>query len=297
MDMPSAVGLQALVGAQRAAVQKSAQDRAALTQYPPTQYLELEGQPCVLKWAQPKPWARVRSGLAALGCWLAFGERVAPAALRSGGGVQLEAQRLRALRMAGRQVPRVLWQDEDCMVLEAVGTSLDRIVPQLVAAEKMALFERVADDLANWHRSGHWHGGAQLRNVTLHGNLLYRIDFEERHGHVLPAPVSCVYDMLLFFGDALARLDAAQVLPQGERLMQRYLDLLPQAQRAAIKKCLKRLLRVLAPLVWLDACWPYLTRRRDKQRVLRFARVAARVLLSSPRNSQFRQGLSRLPEA
>jgi len=276
MDMPSASGLQTLVATNRVAVQKTAQRRTA-----PTQYLELGGQPCVLKWAQPKPWARMRSWLAALGCWLALGERVVPSALRS--GIRFEAQRLRELHNAGRQVPRVLWQDEDCMVLEAVGTSLDRIVPQLAVAEKMALFERVADDLADWHRSGHWHGGAQLRNVTLHGNLLYRIDFEERHGHVLPAPASCVYDMLLFFGDALARLDAAQVLPQGGRLMQRYLNQLPDAQQAAIKTLLKRLLRLLVPLVWLDACWPYLTRRRDKQRVVRFARVARGCC--PPRNS------------
>jgi len=101
------------------------------------------------------------------------------------GGIQAEAQRLRALHAAGRRVPRVLLQDRDYLVLSAVGTSLDRIVPQLMTTEKIALFEQVADDLADWHNSGHWHGGAQLRNVTLHQNTLYRIDFEERHSHVL----------------------------------------------------------------------------------------------------------------
>jgi len=246
------------------------------TQMPP-QHVKFEGQWCVIKWIQPKPWAAVRCWLAALGCALAFGERIAPASLRTG-GIQAEAQRLRALRAVGRRVPQVLLQDRDYLVLSAVGTSLDRIVPQLTTAEKIALFEQVADDLADWHNHGHWHGGAQLRNVTLHQNTLYRIDFEERHGHVLSTAATRAYDMLLFFGDALARLDAAQAISQGERLMQRYLDQMPEAEQIALQKRLQRLRRWLAPLVWLDAHFPSLTRKRDKQRVVRFAKVVNQIL-------------------
>jgi len=269
MNTPSAAKLHAVV-------RGASKNGARQTRMSP-QHIQIEGQWYVVKWMQRKPWAVVRSCLAALACRMAFGERVTPSTLRTR-GIQTEAQRLRALHADGRRVPKVLLQHEEYLVLSAVGTSLDRIIPQLLAREKIDLFEQVADDLADWHNHGHWHGGAQLRNVTLHQNELYRIDFEEPHGHVLSPATTRVYDMLLFFGDALARLDAEQVIAQGERLMRRYLNHVPQTQQTAIKKQLRRLLRLLGPLVWLDAHCPYLTRRRDKQRVVRFAKVVNRVL-------------------
>jgi len=178
-------------------------------------------------------------------------------------------------------VPQVLLQTDDCLVLSAVGTSLDRVVPALPDGERLALFERVADDLADWHKNGHWHGGAQLRNVTLLRGSLYRIDFEERHGHTLSVPATRAYDLLLFFGDALSHLDGAHILPQGQTLVRRYLDQLPDPERAQILLCLRRLVCVLRPLVWIDRRFPRLTRRRDKQRVIRFSRVVQAVLLSA----------------
>jgi len=268
MHPPSAATLHALAHASK---------RSANNAQASTQHVQCEGQWYVIKWTQRKPWATARSCLAALTCWLAFGECVAPSALRTK-GIQAEARRLRALHADGRRVPNVLLQHEDYLVLNAVGTSLDRIIPQLVAAEKIALFEQVVDDLADWHKRGHWHGGAQLRNVTLHQDKLYRIDFEEQHGHLLSPTATRVYDMLLFFGDALARLDADQAISQGERLLQRYLNQLPDAQQTATKKQLQRLLRLLRPLVWVDTHCAHLTRRRDKQRVVRFAKVVHRVL-------------------
>jgi len=273
MHAPSTAKLHALVLAARQARGKGYLEQG--------HSVEVEGQPCVLKWAQPKPWATGRSWLAMLVGWLAFGERVAPSALRTG-GLMHEARRLNGLRAAGRRVPRVLLQTDDCLVLSAVGTSLDRIVPQLTDAEKIALFERIADDLADWHVSGHWHGGAQLRNVTLYRNQLYRIDFEEQHGHVLSPVATRIYDLLLFFGDALARLNADEVLAQGCLLVQRYLNRLTEEEVAQIKQRLPRLLRLLQPLLWVDAYCPYLTRRRDKQRVLRFARVMHAILINPP---------------
>jgi len=265
--LPSTAALQALV----------AQARGAHA--PQGHCIHIDGQPCVIKWAQQKPWAAARSWLAALVCWLAFGERIAPSALRTG-GIRGEAQRLRRLLAAGRSVPRVLLQTDDCLVLSSVGIPLDRIVDGLTPEETLALFARVTDDLADWHRHGCWHGGAQLRNVMLDGDRLYRIDFEERHGDVLPAVATRVYDVLLFFGDALLHLERAQVMPQGQALVRRYLDHLPDEARAQTRQCLQRLVRVLNPLVWVDSLCPWLTRRRDKQRVVRFARVVRAVLSS-----------------
>jgi len=278
MKLSSTVTLPALAGG------------AKTCQIPPQgRLITFEGQTCILKQAQRKPWAIVRSGLAALGCWLAFGERIKPSALRTG-GIEHEAQRLRQLHEAGRRVPRIRLQTQDCLVLENVGTSLDRIVPQLLESEKIALFGRMADDLADWHASGHWHGGAQLRNATLHHGQIYRIDFEERHGLVLSPSATRVYDLLLFLGDALVQLEARHVVPQGSVLMQRYLNRLAklsdgrtaQAElaqnQAQINVLLERLLRLLQPLLWLDDHCPALTRRRDKQRVVRFARVMQSML-------------------
>jgi len=44
------------------------------------------------------------------------------------------------------------------------------------------------------------------------------------------------------------------------------------------ERLMRRLLQLLGPLVWLNAHCPYLTHRRDKQRVVRFAKVVNRVL-------------------
>lgn len=239
-----------------------------------TRLFEMEGRTFVFKRARTKPYEGARAWLAALGCRLAFGEWVAPSLLRTG-GIRQEAARLRELARAGRRVPAVVLQNDVCMVLSYVGKSFDEIVEHLSAAEKIALFERVADDLADWHRQGCWHGGAQLRNVTEQADGLYRIDFEERHGYALSAAATRAYDAFLFFGDALSHLDADEALPQGSLLLRRYLD---QVADPALRVMLCRLRRLLRPVVWADARLPSLTRKRDVQRIARFARVLQDVL-------------------
>jgi len=240
-------------------------------------FLALHGQRYVIKWAEVKPWARLRSWLAALVCWIALGERVAPAALRAG-NIKDEAERLRLLLEAGRRVPPVYLQEDDGLILGWVGESLDTVLARLNPAEKIVLFTRVLDDLADWHAHGLWHGGAQLRNVTLYQDEIYRIDFEERHGMVLSPAAVRAYDLLLFLGDALSLLQDAHVMGEGCALLQRYLAQVAPEDCAPLQGKLKRLTRVLQLLVWVDRICPRLTHRRDKQRVVRFARVARAVL-------------------
>lgn len=239
-----------------------------------TRLFEVDGTAYVFKRDRAKPWASARACLAAMGCRVVFGEWVSPALLRTG-GVRHEAARLRELGQAGRRVPAVLFQNDECLVLSCAGKSLDEIVEHVTLAEMLALFERVADDLADWHRHGDWHGGAQLRNVTEHPEGLYRIDFEERHGHVLSAAATRAYDMFLFFGDALSNLPPEEVLPSGCPLMQRYLE---QVADPALIAMLQRMLRLLQPMVWVDRHWPRLTAKRDNQRIVRFAKVLRSVL-------------------
>ena len=240
-----------------------------------TRVFELEGNKYVFKRAREKSWSGARACLAAVGCRLAFGEWVSPALLRTG-GIQQEAARLRDLARAGRRVPQVLLQTEACLVLSYVGTTFDEIVEHLDADARMDLFERVADDLADWHRHGCWHGGAQLRNVSNHPDgQLYRIDFEERHGYALSAAATQAYDVFLYFGDAFSHLDADEVLPQGAALLRRYLE---QAGNTALLGKLRRLQRLLGSLVWVDAHFPKLTRKRDTQRIVRFVKVLQKAL-------------------
>jgi len=99
MSPPSPASLQALFAeARQSRVQ--GQDNGV--------FLELHGQRYVIKWAEVKPWARLRSWLAALVCWIALGERVAPAALRAG-NIQTEAERLRQLaRLEGFRIEKEL---------------------------------------------------------------------------------------------------------------------------------------------------------------------------------------------
>jgi len=236
--------------------------------------ITVDGRLVVIKWARRKRWEGIRAWLAALGCRLVFGERVPPSRLRTGGIAQ-EAERLRALARAGRRVPDVLMQTDAALVLSWVGESLDRSMTGLSGPEKVVLLERVVDDLADWHRHGCWHGSAQLRNVTEQAGTLYRIDFEERHGHVLSSTATRAYDLLLLFGDALMRLDAHQVLPQGRRLLQRYLE---QVADPALGRVLQRLLRLLQPVLRLSTWWPRLGDKHDTQRIVRFARVLQVVL-------------------
>ena len=240
-----------------------------------TRLFELEGRKYVFKRAREKSWSRGRACLAALGCRLAFGEWVSPTLLRTG-GVQQEAARLRDLARAGRRVPTVLLQTEACIVMSYVGTTFDEIVENLSADERIALFERVADDLADWHVHGCWHGGAQLRNVSQHlDGQLYRIDFEERHGYALSTAATQAYDAFLYFGDAFSHLDAAEVLSRGGELLRRYLA---QAGNAPLLRMLHRLQKLLRPLLWVDARFPKLTQKRDTRRIVRFARVVQKEL-------------------
>jgi tRNA A-37 threonylcarbamoyl transferase component Bud32 len=67
----------------------------------------------------------------------------------------------------------------------------------LTQPARMALIERIAEDLSQFHGAGHWHGAGQLRNMTLLNGRLYRIDFEEDLEGVLPLPYRQALDVFL----------------------------------------------------------------------------------------------------
>jgi tRNA A-37 threonylcarbamoyl transferase component Bud32 len=108
-----------------------------------------------------------------------------------------EAARLNRLKAQGVAVPAVRLQLPDLLVLQDVGEPVDQALVPLPQPSRMALIERIANDLTEFHQAGHWHGAGQLRNMTLQGDRLFRIDFEEDLEGVLPLAHCQALDVLL----------------------------------------------------------------------------------------------------
>lgn len=90
-----------------------------------------------------------------------------------------EHQRLLDLGRAGEQVPRVLSYRADQLVTSDLGPTLAECLDALPLAQRLSLMEAASADLGRFHARGHWHGGAQARNITWDGQAFGRIDFEE----------------------------------------------------------------------------------------------------------------------
>jgi tRNA A-37 threonylcarbamoyl transferase component Bud32 len=123
-------------------------------------------------------------------------------------GGSVEAGRLQQLHEAGLRVPRVLGVHDGWIVLEDCGETLQSHLGRESDTKARQQALRMAlDDLLSLHAAGYWHGGAQLRNLTLRDNGLYRIDFEQAFGGRLPARLLQMYDLVLFLSSALRFAD------------------------------------------------------------------------------------------
>ncbi|GAA4332152.1 hypothetical protein GCM10023144_21740 [Pigmentiphaga soli] len=184
------------------------------------QAFDVDGWRYVMKRSRPPRWAGLRAWAGALSCLAVFGVWPAPGRLRVG-DIHHEAARLRALREQGQAVPRVYLETGNHLVFEYCGLTVERILEHMRPAARLALLSRVVDDLADFHRAGHWHGGAQLRNLTMMHGRIYRIDFEENVGAALPLPIAQAYDVLLTFHSMVDHLGGDPAA--GTRLLARYL--------------------------------------------------------------------------
>lgn len=90
-----------------------------------------------------------------------------------------EHQRLLALSAAGEAVPPVLAFDGHALRTGDIGRTFDHIVNETALSRRLPLMCAAAEDLARFHARGHWHGGAQARNLTWDGHRFARLDFEE----------------------------------------------------------------------------------------------------------------------
>lgn len=155
----------------------------------------------------PKTWTKtaerpLRSTGSAMGVWLfsrVLGVPVPWAAIHQTDGARLlayEHQRLVALAAAGEQVPPVLSFDGRQLVTGDVGTTLEHLLHRIPEADRLPLMCAAATDLAGFHARGHWHGGAQARNLTWDGQRFARLDFEECLHPPLPLQTVQLYDAL-----------------------------------------------------------------------------------------------------
>jgi len=108
-----------------------------------------------------------------------------------------ESSRIRALADLGIPVPTLVLVEKEYFVMEDVGRPLRRILrkdpkhPELVS-DALRL-------LARLHGAGEYHGGAQLRNITLKDDRLYFIDFEEKFEVEEDRALLQARDLFLFF--------------------------------------------------------------------------------------------------
>ena len=167
--------------------------------------------------------------------------------------VGYEARRLAALAQAGVAVPRVVHQAANYLLMEHCGETLATLLERWPLETCRAEMTRLAAELGAFHRAGHWHGAAQIKNLTRQDGLTFRIDFEEDFGELGPLPSVQALDLVLFLNSVslagpIAEAEARLLLP---RLAAAYFAANPDPQvRAAIVRAMpwgRALARLAAP--------------------------------------------------
>ena len=166
-------------------------------------FVEFAGHSCVVKRYRAKWFSPLIAGLKFAKvvvlswlCWLLMGERPSPQRLLKN-NLQDEAQRLVRLKDAGSSVPKVWYHAPEILVLEYVGQDMPYLIRMATPEGRLGLMSRAAQELANFHRAGFVHGGAQLRNLMVSDDgIATRIDFEENIGEALSLPLAQAYDVL-----------------------------------------------------------------------------------------------------
>lgn len=165
-------------------------------------FVEFAGYSCVVKrhratWFSPliAGVKFVRAEVLSWLCWLLMGERPSSQVLLKN-TLQDEADRLVRLKEAGSSVPSVWFQASGILVLEYVGQDMPYLIRIANPEGRLKLMATAAQELAQFHRAGFVHGGAQLRNLMIHDDgTVTRIDFEENIGEALSLPLAQAYDV------------------------------------------------------------------------------------------------------
>lgn len=169
----------------------------------------------VAKRLSERPRGRVQTLLTA---WLAhrvMGRRPPAGALNLSSAtisMDYEATRLEQLAAAGVRVPEIFLRSTDTLVMAHCGTVVAELLEGWDAATWRPILARLAQELGEFHAAGHWHGGAQIKNLVMQDDRVTRIDFEEHFGDVVPLPVAQACDLILFINSIslAARVDEAE---------------------------------------------------------------------------------------
>lgn len=228
----------------------------------------LMGQRYVMKFSRPIDRSRRRAWASSALCGALFGTLPSPKRLLPG-DLHHEARRLRMLRQKGVRVPKVHLTTDHHMILEYSGETIESHLATLPPDnQRTQLLYRVVNDLIEFHHAGHWHGGAQVRNLTLKEGNIYRIDFEEQIGDALPLPFAQAFDVLLAFNSLIDHLhgDHHQL---GVELLSHYLE---NTRSDEVLRTLKRLEYWLGFLRRIEPRLSHrLRKKRDLQRARKFA--------------------------
>jgi tRNA A-37 threonylcarbamoyl transferase component Bud32 len=177
------------------------------------------------------------------------------------GSMEYEGQRLRKLAAAGVSVPELAYRTPEYLLLEHRGTVVSSLLEHWTQETWRSELTRMAAELGAFHAQGMWHGGAQIKNVTLQDGQFTRIDFEENFGEFLPLPVAQATDLLLFLNSiSLAgpvnETESRYLLPV---LLQTYLNANPN--NGNIRDVLKRAMPWLRRIVWVVKPFRRFTRK------------------------------------
>lgn len=190
-----------------------------LLQQPPIEpiHIQSEGYSYIVKFTRRESGRFWRESASTLACWFLFGVAVRPNAFRTG-DINYEAQRLRDLQ-SHIAVPQLLIEEPNYIVMTHCG---EQVEPMLRCEQRRNEFlPRIIDSLLELHKAKQWHGGAQVRNLTIQNDEIFRIDFEEKTGDVLPLALAQAYDLFLCFNSLTKYMNFDVAL--GEKLLTRYL--------------------------------------------------------------------------
>lgn len=247
---------------------------------PSIRELTLDGVPCVIKRA-PRQHALTRllrrgvyyarALFLAISCKLFLGEFPRPSVLLRN-GLPYEAARLLALHRAACRVPAVWWQEPDLLVMEHVGANIAETLRVSEASAYPDLIRAAAQDMAAFHARGFWHGGAQLRNVTLRDGQVWRIDFEENIGEALSLPLAQAYDIYQMLSSLMSmRGVPPHLMPElGQLMLDTYFKTNPDPD---VRQALQRLARCFCAVAFLFRPVLRLFSSRDIQGFLRVADI------------------------
>lgn len=259
-------------------------DSVDASREPSVREVTIDGVRCIIKRRRPGllqgvsyVLRYVRALFLAVGCKLFLGEFPRPSVLLRN-GLAHEARRLSQLLEAGARVPEVWWQEPNLLVLEFVGQDLAYLIRKEDSTSRLWLTRAAAVDMAAFHVRGLWHGGAQIRNLTLRDGEIWRIDFEENIGATLSRPLAQAYDLFQMLASlvSLRTLGDSDARTLGKLALDVYLENNPDPE---VKARLRRLARVLCAVAM--PLRPVLSRfpSRDIQGFFRVADILQPLLL------------------